>query len=82
MTEPKPIPVNLPVAPPEHQGSSRDFDIFSHARSVVRSALREAGFEEIGCGFGARDGTFGEADIGLKWQGEPVEVRIFLPEPK
>lgn len=78
----KPVKVNLPIEGMKpHPGFPQDkqLDVLVKAREVFRWAADEAGFKEIGCGFGAREGTDGEADIGLEIDGRKVEVRIYLP---
>lgn len=79
----RPIKVNLPVegmAPHPEFPQGKQLDVLAKARDVFRWAANEAGFKEIGCGFGVRDGTDGEADIGLEIDGRKVEVRIYLPK--
>lgn len=78
-------PVNPPVpGMVPHPGfpAGMDMDVLVKARAVFRWAADEAGFKEVGCGFGVRDETDGEADIGLEIDGRNVEVRIYLPKPE
>lgn len=69
---------NMTPHPGFPEGSN--IDALVKAREVIRWAADKAGFQETGCGFGAREGTDGEADIGLVIDGRAVEVRIYLPK--
>ena len=80
----QPIKVNAPVrGMTPHPGfpQGKTLDALVKARDVFSRAANEAGFKIVGKSFGAREGTDGEADIGLVIDGRAVEVRITLMSP-
>lgn len=72
------LPNNAELAADFPQGD--DLVLLMRVRDLIRTAAKEDGFTETGCGVGCGpENSKGSADVGLRLGGTKIEVQIFIP---